>query len=246
MNEFDPETTRPPDIDLPRRRHDAGAPTDDGRRRRRPRRAARAASPVADWAARVLGEINKVYIGQDALVRGVLAALLADGHVLIESVPGLGKTLLVRALGRVLGCAFNRIQFTPDLMPSDVTGSPVYDERHPRLPVPPRPGLHPAPARRRDQPGAGQDALGAAGDHAGGAGHDRRRRPPDRAAVPGHGDAEPDRVGGDVQPPRGPARPLPVQARGRLPERRPRRPTSSGCTPAGIGPDSLLTDAVRP
>jgi MoxR-like ATPase len=85
--------------------------------------------PVAEWAARVLAEINKVYIGQDSLVRGVLAALLADGHVLIESVPGLGKTLLVRALGRVLGCAFSRIQFTPDLMPSDVTGSPVYDER---------------------------------------------------------------------------------------------------------------------
>lgn len=84
---------------------------------------------VAEWAARVLFEINKVYIGQDKLVHGVLAALLADGHVLIESVPGLGKTLLVRALGRVLGCAFNRIQFTPDLMPSDVTGSPVYDER---------------------------------------------------------------------------------------------------------------------
>ena len=49
--------------------------------------------------------------------------------MLIESVPGLGKTLLVRVLGRVLGCAFNRIQFTPDLMPSDVTGSPIYDER---------------------------------------------------------------------------------------------------------------------
>jgi MoxR-like ATPase len=87
------------------------------------------AGPVAAWAARVLAEVNKVYVGQDDLVRGVLAALLADGHVLIESVPGLGKTLLVRALGRVLGCGFNRIQFTPDLMPSDVTGSPVYDER---------------------------------------------------------------------------------------------------------------------
>ena len=62
-------------------------------------------------------------------MRGVLTSLLADGHVLIESVPGLGKTLLVRVLGRVLGCAFNRIQFTPDLMPSDVTGSPIYDER---------------------------------------------------------------------------------------------------------------------
>ncbi len=87
------------------------------------------AGPVADWAVRVLGEVNKVFVGQANLVHGVLAALLADGHVLIESVPGLGKTLLVRTLGRVLGCAFNRIQFTPDLMPSDVTGSPVYDER---------------------------------------------------------------------------------------------------------------------
>jgi MoxR-like ATPase len=87
------------------------------------------AGPVAEWAIRVLGEVNKVFVGQSNLVHGVLAALLADGHVLIESVPGLGKTLLVRTLGRVLGCAFNRIQFTPDLMPSDVTGSPVYDER---------------------------------------------------------------------------------------------------------------------
>ncbi len=86
-------------------------------------------SSVAAWSRRVLAEVNKVFIGQDRLVRGVLQALLADGHVLIESVPGLGKTLLVRAMGQVLGCGFNRIQFTPDLMPSDVTGSPIYDER---------------------------------------------------------------------------------------------------------------------
>jgi MoxR-like ATPase len=85
--------------------------------------------PVAEWAERVVAELNKVFIGQEALVRGVLIALLAEGHVLIESVPGLGKTLLVRALGCVLGCAFNRIQFTPDLMPSDVTGSPIFDEK---------------------------------------------------------------------------------------------------------------------
>jgi MoxR-like ATPase len=77
----------------------------------------------------VVGEVSKVFVGQSKLVRGVLTALLADGHVLIESVPGLGKTLLVRVLGRVLGCSFSRIQFTPDLMPSDVTGSPIYDER---------------------------------------------------------------------------------------------------------------------
>src|SRR3974377_1191925 len=72
---------------------------------------------VVSWSARVLGEVNKVFVGQHKLVRGVLASLLAEGHVLIESVPGLGKTLLVRVLGRVLGCAFNPLQFTPALIP---------------------------------------------------------------------------------------------------------------------------------
>jgi MoxR-like ATPase len=76
-----------------------------------------------------LTELEKVYVGQSELVRGVLVALLADGHVLIESVPGLGKTLLVRTLGKTLGCAFCRIQFTPDLMPADVTGSPIFDQK---------------------------------------------------------------------------------------------------------------------
>jgi MoxR-like ATPase len=85
--------------------------------------------PVGAWAAPVLAEISKVFVGQRELVRGVLIALLAEGHVLIESVPGLGKTLLVRTLGKALGCAFNRIQFTPDLMPSDVTGSAIFDEK---------------------------------------------------------------------------------------------------------------------
>ena len=58
---------------------------------------------------------------------GTLVALFSSGHVLIESVPGLGKTLFVRALGRVLGCQFGRIQFTADLMPSDITGAPIFD-----------------------------------------------------------------------------------------------------------------------
>jgi MoxR-like ATPase len=85
--------------------------------------------PVSSWSRRVLTELEKVYVGQSELVRGVLVALLADGHVLIESVPGLGKTLLVRTLGKTLGCAFCRIQFTPDLMPADVTGSPIFDQK---------------------------------------------------------------------------------------------------------------------
>src|SRR5689334_10299127 len=72
-------------------------------------------------------EIAKVYVGQEELVLGTLVALFSSGHVLIESVPGLGKTLFVRALGRVLGCQCGRIQFTADLMPSDITGAPIYD-----------------------------------------------------------------------------------------------------------------------
>lgn len=76
---------------------------------------------------KVTDEISKVYVGQDELVLGSLVALFSSGHVLIESVPGLGKTLFVRTLGKVLGCRFGRIQFTADLMPSDITGAPIFD-----------------------------------------------------------------------------------------------------------------------
>ncbi len=75
----------------------------------------------------ITSELSKIYVGQEELVQGTLTALFSGGHVLIESVPGLGKTLFVRTLGRVLGCECGRIQFTADLMPSDITGAPVYD-----------------------------------------------------------------------------------------------------------------------
>src|SRR5260370_19300232 len=65
-------------------------------------------------------EIGKVIVGHEAIVEGTLIALFAGGHVLLEGVPGLGKTLLVRTLSEVLDLAFNRIQFTPDLMPADI------------------------------------------------------------------------------------------------------------------------------
>ncbi|MBK6693006.1 MAG: MoxR family ATPase [Myxococcales bacterium] len=72
-------------------------------------------------------QIGSVVIGQDELLTGALAALFAQGHVLVEGAPGLGKTLALRALASVAGCGFKRIQFTPDLMPSDITGSSVLD-----------------------------------------------------------------------------------------------------------------------
>jgi MoxR-like ATPase len=73
-------------------------------------------------------EIGKVIVGHDAIVEGTLIAVLAGGHVLLEGVPGLGKTLLVRTLSEVLDLSFNRIQFTPDLMPADILGTNIVME----------------------------------------------------------------------------------------------------------------------
>ncbi len=86
-----------------------------------------AMTPTRELFDRIISQVRKIFVGQEELVLGTLVALFSGGHVLIESFPGLGKTLFVRALGRVLGCRFGRIQFTADLMPSDVTGSPVFD-----------------------------------------------------------------------------------------------------------------------
>ena len=79
---------------------------------------------------RILTEIRKVIIGQEDLIDRVLVALFAGGHVLLVGVPGLAKTLLVSTLAKTLSCGFRRIQFTPDMMPSDITGTDVLEEDH--------------------------------------------------------------------------------------------------------------------
>ncbi|MBN8246724.1 MAG: MoxR family ATPase [Verrucomicrobia bacterium] len=78
--------------------------------------------------AEVLAEVGRVVVGQEAIVEGTLQAIFGGGHVLLEGVPGLGKTLLVRTLGEVLDLSFNRIQFTPDLMPADILGTNLVME----------------------------------------------------------------------------------------------------------------------
>lgn len=83
--------------------------------------------PASAVVGRVAEQIGRALVGQREIVEHVLMALFAGGHVLLEGVPGLGKTLLVRALAKTFGGAFARIQFTPDLMPSDVTGHALYD-----------------------------------------------------------------------------------------------------------------------
>src|SRR5919202_6813202 len=78
--------------------------------------------------ARVQTEIGKVIVGHQDVVQGVLTCLFVGGHALLEGVPGLGKTLLVRTLAQVLDLKFARVQFTPDLMPSDIIGTNIISE----------------------------------------------------------------------------------------------------------------------
>src|ERR1700728_2241024 len=84
-------------------------------------------APIHEILTRARAEVHKVIIGQDDVIDKALISIFTGHHALIEGVPGVAKTLLVRTLARVLGCEFNRIQFTPDLMPADITGTSVFN-----------------------------------------------------------------------------------------------------------------------
>jgi MoxR-like ATPase len=84
---------------------------------------------VKESAERVVANVERVIIGKHVEVRMALVALLCEGHILIEDVPGVGKTMLAKALSRSIGCTFRRIQFTPDLLPSDVTGLSIFNQK---------------------------------------------------------------------------------------------------------------------
>ena len=94
---------------------------------------------VHELAARVTANVERVIVGKRREVELVLVALLCRGHVLIEDVPGVGKTVLAKAIARSIGASFKRIQFTPDLLPSDVTGVSMFDPQHSRFEFRPGP-----------------------------------------------------------------------------------------------------------
>ncbi len=163
-----------PDHPRPRAHDAAGLPLREDRGRRR-----RAGAPVttiaevAERAQTLLDEVERAVVGKREALELVLLGLLADGHVLIEDFPGLAKTLIARSFAQATSLGFGRIQFTPDLMPSDVTGSSVYNQRTADFEFRPGPDLHQPPPRRRDQPRPAEDAGGAARGDAGAAGDDR-------------------------------------------------------------------------
>ncbi len=84
---------------------------------------------VQEPVERVAANVERVIVGKHAEVRMALVSLLCEGHILIEDVPGVGKTMLAKALAKSLGCSFRRIQFTPDLLPSDVTGLSIFNQK---------------------------------------------------------------------------------------------------------------------
>lgn len=86
-------------------------------------------SAINETLGRIEAELRKAVVGQDQVLEQILVALISGGHVLLEGVPGLAKTLLVRSLAQAMGIQFKRVQFTPDLMPSDVIGTSVFDPR---------------------------------------------------------------------------------------------------------------------
>ena len=86
-------------------------------------------SRVRDIATKVKENVQRVIVGKDEVVKLAIVALLCEGHVLIEDVPGIGKTMLAKSIARSLGCTFRRIQCTPDLLPSDITGTHIFNQK---------------------------------------------------------------------------------------------------------------------
>src|SRR4051794_41220329 len=107
---------------------------------------------VGRLAQQVLDEVDVAVVGKRPALTMVLSGLLAGGHVLLEDFPGLGKTLAARSFAQALGLSFRRVQFTPDLVPADVTGSPRYDQGHGAVPLPPRPRVARRGVARRSNP----------------------------------------------------------------------------------------------
>ena len=119
--------------------------------------------------------MQHVLVGKPDVVRIALVTLLAEGHLLVEDVPGVGKTSLAKALAVSIDCSVSRVQFTPDLLPGDITGMSIYNRRTEEFEFRPGPVFANVVIARRDQPCLAQDPVRAAGVHGRAPGHGRRR-----------------------------------------------------------------------
>ncbi len=175
------------------------------------------AAQVKSLSDRILAEVSKVIVGKTDELKLIEACLFAGGHVLLEGVPGVAKTSMAKALASSLGLQFDRIQFTPDLLPSDIIGTYVFDQKVSDFKIRKGPDLREHHPRRRDKPRLPEDPVRAPRGDAGEAGH--HRGDDHAAAGPLHSprDPEPDRVRGHLPSARGADRQVPDEGGDRIP-----------------------------
>ena len=146
-------------------------------------------------------ELSRVVMGAEDSIRALVVALVARGHILVQGVPGLGKTLLAKTLARALGGEFKRVQGTPDLMPSDIIGVHVFDETQRAFVFRPGPAVRGRGAHGRDQPRGAEDTVGTAGGDGRAPGQRRSACLFAARGLPGARDSESPRIRRDVSAP---------------------------------------------
>ena len=192
-----------------RRERPGEPPTHADRHRGGPDVAGASLDQVLQVSASLAAAMNSVIEGKQAVVRTAITVLLAEGHLLVEDVPGVGKTMLAKALARSIDCTVRRVQFTPDLLPSDITGVSVFNQDVRDFEF--RPGAIFANVVVGDEinRASPKTQSRAAGVDGGGARSPSTARPTTlRSAVHGDGHPEPDRDGGHLPAARGAARPV--------------------------------------
>ncbi len=171
-------------------------------------------------------EMGKVIVGQSHLVDTLLIGLLSNGHILLEGVPGLAKTLAITTLAQAVDASFSRIQFTPDLLPADLLGTLIYSQKNEEFVVRKGPIFANFVLADEINRSPGQSAARAARGDAGAAGDHRRQDLPAARAVPRARHAEPAGAGGNLPAARGAGRPFHAQGAD-LPIPRSRRSATS-------------------
>ena len=189
---------------------------------------------VTRQIAALVDQISTIIVGKRPQIEDCVACLLAGGHLLIEDVPGVGKTTLAHALAVSLGLKFSRVQFTADLMPSDLVGRQRLRAQQGGLRVPPGPGVRAGAAGRRDQPRRPEDAERAARSDGRAPGDGRKRNPRAAKAVLRDRHAEPGGPARHLPAARVAARPFPDVHHAGLPRSRLRARTAGWRGPARL------------